>query len=114
MPATTCGGCPRTAGSGGVPSSAIVGLASVELGRITSRMNGSAAALGYASALAPLLAPLGAIDADGRPRLRGALGATSVPGLWLVGMKPSLTSYFHQARREAKAAARAIRALPGA
>lgn len=72
------------------------------------------AALGYASALAPLLAPLGAIDADGRPRLRGALGATGVPGLWLVGMKPSLTSYFHQARREAKAAARAIRALPGA
>ncbi|MBB3997299.1 flavin-containing monooxygenase [Aureimonas pseudogalii] len=66
------------------------------------------AAFGYASALAPLLGPLGAIDEAGRPRLRGRLGETSVPGLWLVGMRPSLTSYFRQARREAEHAARSI------
>ncbi|WP_244631308.1 SidA/IucD/PvdA family monooxygenase, partial [Aureimonas sp. ME7] len=57
------------------------------------------AAVGYGSALMSLLSPLGAVDEAGRPRLRGRLGETAVPGLWLVGMQPSLTSYFQQAQR---------------
>ena len=66
------------------------------------------AAVGYSSGLAPLLGPLGALDENGQARMRGELGATAVPNLWLVGMKPSLTSYFLQARREAKAVAASV------
>lgn len=68
------------------------------------------AAVGYTSATSDLLAKLGVVDEGGHPVLKGDLGATAVPGLWLVGMKPSLTSYFLEARREAKAIARAISA----
>ncbi|WP_062121016.1 flavin-containing monooxygenase [Aureimonas sp. AU40] len=66
------------------------------------------AAVGYASALPPMLDQLDAFDGLGRPHLRRWLGETSVPGLWLVGMQPSLTSYFRQAHREAEQAARSI------
>ncbi|WP_192845790.1 NAD(P)/FAD-dependent oxidoreductase [Aureimonas sp. AU22] len=65
-------------------------------------------AVGYVSALTSLLGSLGVVDETGRPHLRGGLGETAVPGLWLVGMQPSLTSYFQQAQREAKHAARSI------
>ena len=62
------------------------------------------AAVGYASALDSLLAPLGLPDGFGGSRP----GATAVPNLWLVGMTPSLTSYFRQARLEAKHVAKAV------
>ncbi|MDO9414721.1 flavin-containing monooxygenase [Pararhizobium sp.] len=72
------------------------------------------AAAGYLPSLKSLLGPLGVIDAKGAPIMPGKPGATAVPGLYLAGMRASLTSYFLQVQGEADAIARAIVSSRGA
>jgi cation diffusion facilitator CzcD-associated flavoprotein CzcO len=72
------------------------------------------AAVGYAPGNVDLLAPLGLLDASGQPIMLDDHGATAVPGLWLVGMRPSLTSYFLQAQQEAKSIAKVVSMTPRA
>lgn len=68
------------------------------------------AAVGYRSGLTRLLAPLAMTDREDAVHVGVEAGAAS--NLWFVGMKPSLTSYFHQARREARSIARSISSMP--
>lgn len=68
------------------------------------------AAVGYRSGLTSLLPPLAMIDREDAAHVGVEAGAVS--NLWFVGMKPSLTSYFHQARREARSIAGSISSMP--
>jgi cation diffusion facilitator CzcD-associated flavoprotein CzcO len=66
------------------------------------------AALGYASSLLPMLSSFGVIDSNGQSHRGKGPGETRVQGLWLVGMQPSLTSYFRQTQRESTFVAQTI------
>lgn len=66
------------------------------------------AAIGYSPGMTELVGTLGVLDKLGAPITDGSTGATSVSGLWFIGMKPSLTSYFLQAKHEASLLADSI------
>jgi cation diffusion facilitator CzcD-associated flavoprotein CzcO len=65
------------------------------------------AATGYRTGLEPVVGPLGVLDGKGVPLANGGT-PTSERGLWFVGMRPSLTSYFHSAGLQARSIARQI------
>jgi cation diffusion facilitator CzcD-associated flavoprotein CzcO len=65
------------------------------------------AATGYRTGLEAMLGDLGVLDAKGVPKANGGT-PSGQPGLWFIGMRPSLTSYFHSAGLQAKAIARQI------
>ncbi|WP_313523356.1 NAD(P)/FAD-dependent oxidoreductase [Shinella sp.] len=67
-------------------------------------------ALGYTSSFGDLLGDLDVLDKHGVPTGHGKQINNPVPGLWFVGMKPSLTSYFWEAKRESRSIARSIAA----
>lgn len=63
------------------------------------------AATGYRTGLETMLGDLGVLDAKGVPKANGGT-PSGQPGLWFIGMRPSLTSYFHSAGMQAEAIAR--------
>lgn len=65
------------------------------------------AATGYRTGLEAMLGDLGVLDAKGVPKANGGT-PSGQPGLWFIGMRPSLTSYFHSAGLQAEAIARQI------
>nr|WP_155921607.1 NAD(P)/FAD-dependent oxidoreductase [Mesorhizobium sp. L2C054A000] len=65
------------------------------------------AATGYRIGLEAMLGDLGVLDAKGVPKANGGT-PSGQPGLWFIGMRPSLTSYFHSAGLQAQAIARQI------
>ena len=65
------------------------------------------AATGYRTGLETMLGDLGVLDAKGVPKANGGT-PSGQPGLWFIGMRPSLTSYFHSAGLQAEAIARQI------
>ncbi len=65
------------------------------------------AATGYRTGLEAMLGDLGVLDGKGVPKANGAT-PSGQPGLWFIGMRPSLTSYFHSAGVQAEAIARQI------
>lgn len=65
------------------------------------------AATGYRTGLEAMLGDLGVLDAKGVPKANGGM-PSGQPGLWFIGMRPSLTSYFHSAGLQAEAIARQI------
>jgi cation diffusion facilitator CzcD-associated flavoprotein CzcO len=67
------------------------------------------AATGYRTGLEPMVGALGVLDENGLPRATGA-EPTGRPGLWFIGMRPSLISYFHSAGVQARAIAQRIAA----
>ncbi|WP_210164286.1 hypothetical protein [Mesorhizobium sp. LSJC268A00] len=64
------------------------------------------AATGYRTDLEAMLGDLGVLD-KGVPKANGGT-PSGQPGLWFIGMRPSLTSYFHSAGLQAEAIARQI------
>jgi len=66
------------------------------------------AAVGYSAGISELVGKLGVLDERGNSVFDRRTGRTAVPGLWFVGMKPSLTSYFRQAEREATVIAESV------
>ncbi|WP_426233054.1 flavin-containing monooxygenase [Pararhizobium sp. DWP3-4] len=69
------------------------------------------AAVGYSSSLTRVLGPMGVVGENGSQYGVVELDKSTVEGLWFVGMKPSLTSYFVEARREAKSIAFSVAAM---
>jgi cation diffusion facilitator CzcD-associated flavoprotein CzcO len=67
------------------------------------------AATGYRTGLEPMVGALGVLDENGLPRATGG-EPTGRPGLWFIGMRPSLISYFHSAGVQARAIAQRIAA----
>ncbi len=65
------------------------------------------AATGYRTGLETMLGDLGVLDAKGVPKANGGT-PSGQPGLWFIGMRPSLTSYFHSAGVQAEAIAKQI------
>jgi cation diffusion facilitator CzcD-associated flavoprotein CzcO len=65
-------------------------------------------ATGYTSGLTIMLSELGVLNCKGNPQFGEQNAAKHLPGLWFVGMKPSLVSYFDSASREARALASVI------
>jgi cation diffusion facilitator CzcD-associated flavoprotein CzcO len=65
------------------------------------------AATGYHSGLETMVGNLGVLDAKGVSKANGGT-PTGQPGLWFIGMRPSLVSYFHSAGVQARAIARQI------
>lgn len=65
------------------------------------------AATGYRSGLETMVGNLSVLDAKGVSKANGGT-PTGQPGLWFIGMRPSLTSYFHSAGIQARAIARQI------
>lgn len=65
-------------------------------------------ATGYSSQFRTLLPDLDVLDSDGRIRPSGKEPLSALPGLWFIGMRPSLVSYFTEARKESEQLARAI------
>ncbi|WP_050986821.1 flavin-containing monooxygenase [Streptomyces somaliensis] len=70
------------------------------------------AATGYQGALEGLVGHLGVLDADGRPRARGARAAAEAPGLYFVGFARPLGGLLRELAAEARRVARAIAATP--
>ena len=66
------------------------------------------AATGYRTGLEPMLGHLNVLDGEGRPLANGALAIDHCPGLWFIGMRPSLSGFFRAARRDGQAIARQI------
>ena len=66
------------------------------------------AAVRYSAGINELVGKLGVLDDRGAPIIDRKTGLTAVSGLWFVGTKPSLTSYFRQAQREATLIAKSI------
>ncbi|WP_421915383.1 flavin-containing monooxygenase [Mesorhizobium sp.] len=65
------------------------------------------AATGYRSGLETMVGNLDVLDGKGVSKANGGT-PTGQPGLWFIGMRPSLTSYFHSAGIQARAIARQI------
>lgn len=65
------------------------------------------AATGYRTGLENMAGGLGVLDANGVPKATGA-EPSGQPGLWFIGMRPSLVSNFHAAGVQAAAIARRI------
>jgi cation diffusion facilitator CzcD-associated flavoprotein CzcO len=65
------------------------------------------AATGYRTGLETMMGDLGVLDAKGVPKANGGTPSGQI-GLWFIGMRPSLTSYFHSAGLQAEAIARRI------
>ncbi len=68
------------------------------------------AATGYRTGLEPMLGHLNVLDGKGAPLVNGAEGADRCPGLWFIGMRPSLGGFFRAARKDGQAIARQIHA----
>ncbi|MEP6565062.1 MAG: NAD(P)/FAD-dependent oxidoreductase [Mesorhizobium sp.] len=69
------------------------------------------AATGYRTGLETMVSDLGVLDQKGVPKANGGT-PTGQPGLWFIGMRPSLTSYFHSAGLQARAIATQIAKAP--
>lgn len=65
------------------------------------------AATGYRTGLETMVGELGVLDQKGVPKANGGT-PSGQPGLWFIGMRPSLTSYFHSAGLQARDIARQI------
>lgn len=70
-------------------------------------------ATGYRPGLEPMVGHLDVLDARGYPRVHGEAGASALGGLHFAGMSATLPGYFHAARRESRAIARALTATQG-
>ena len=65
------------------------------------------AGTGYRTGLETMVGDLGVLDQKGVPKANGGT-PSGQPGLWFIGMRPSLTSYFHSAGLQAREIARQI------
>ena len=65
------------------------------------------AATGYRTGLDTMMGDLDVLDQKGVPKANGGT-PSGHPGLWFIGMRPSLTSYFHSAGLQARDIARQI------
>ncbi len=74
-------------------------------------------ATGYRRGLAPMVGHLGVLDADGVPRVRGAVTSPSGPGLYFIGFTPPISGMLREialdARRIGREIARVRRAARG-
>lgn len=68
------------------------------------------AATGYRTGLEPLLGHLDVLNSRGVPRIDGARTLPHAPGLWCIGMRPTMSGYFRAASRNSRAIATAIAA----
>ncbi|MET2825561.1 flavin-containing monooxygenase [Mesorhizobium shangrilense] len=68
------------------------------------------AATGYRTGLEQMVGKLGVLDAKGYPLFNGAGNDQRLPGLWFIGMRPSIRGCFANARLQARAIAAAITA----
>jgi len=66
-------------------------------------------ATGYRAGLDTMVGHLSVLDHHGFPRFSGAEQMPGKPGLWFVGMQPTVTGFFYEAVRQAKQIARKIR-----
>ncbi len=66
------------------------------------------AATGYRTGLEPMLGHLGVLDANGVPLANGGTAIPHSPGLWFIGMRPTLSGYFRAASRNSAELARVI------
>lgn len=66
------------------------------------------AAAGYASSLTRFLSTFDVLDQHGYPNRKKGAVSHPVPGLWFIGMTPTLTSFFRQTQREASLIAATI------
>ncbi|WP_246717409.1 flavin-containing monooxygenase [Oricola nitratireducens] len=68
------------------------------------------AATGYRTGLEPLLGHLDVLNSRGVPRIDGAQTLPHAPGLWCIGMRPTMSGYFRAASRNGRAIASTISA----
>lgn len=66
-------------------------------------------ATGFRAGLDTMVGHLSVLDHHGFPRFSGAEQMPGKPGLWFVGMQPTVTGFFHEATRQAKQIARKIK-----
>jgi cation diffusion facilitator CzcD-associated flavoprotein CzcO len=66
-------------------------------------------ATGYRAGLDTMVGHLSVLDHHGFPRFSGAEQMPGKPGLWFVGMQPTVTGFFYEATRQARQIARKIR-----
>ena len=67
-------------------------------------------ATGFRPGLEPLVGHLGVLDPEGRPRVRGAVALTGLPGLYFVGISEQLSGQLREIGTEARAVAATIAA----
>jgi cation diffusion facilitator CzcD-associated flavoprotein CzcO len=68
------------------------------------------AATGYRTGLEPMVGHLDVLDDNGVPVVNGGRTADHCPGLWFIGMRPTLSGYFRAACRDSQQIATAIAA----
>lgn len=68
------------------------------------------AATGYRTGLEPMVGHLDVLDDSGVPIVNGGRTADHCPGLWFIGMRPTLSGYFRAACRDSQQIATAIAA----
>lgn len=66
------------------------------------------AATGYRTNLAPLVGPLGVLDDNGRPSVRGGRTNPAAPNLWFTGFTNPISGNFREMAIDAKRIARAV------